>query len=253
MDQPLTLHAQIFDDLDALSRAAAQASQDLVLGAIAARGRCAIALAGGHTPAHTYALWASGFPLPWPRTHFFWGDERYVPPDDAQSNFRMFREALLDRVPVPAENVHPMPTGLLKPEDAASSYEQTLRQFFGSGAPAFDLVLLGLGGEGHTASLFPGSPALLEKDRWVVAVDVEAEPHLRLTLTFPVLNCARNVFFLVSGAEKRGVIASLEKEPELAATRYPAARVQPQGRVVWFLDRAAAAGLVSGSQFLTEA
>jgi 6-phosphogluconolactonase len=243
MDQPLSVHAQVFDDLDALSRAAAQASRDLALGAIAARGRCAIALAGGHTPARTYSLWASDFPLPWLQTHFFWGDERYVPPDDAHSNFRMFREALLDRVPVPGENVHPMPTGLPKPGDAALAYEHTLRQFFGSGPPAFDLILLGLGGEGHTASLFPGSPALLEKERWVVAVDVPAEPHVRLTLTFPVLNCARRVFFLVSGAGKSEVIAAIEREPELAAKRYPAARVQPPGRVVWFLDRAAASGL----------
>jgi 6-phosphogluconolactonase len=243
MDQPLSVNAQVLDDLVALSRAAAQASRDLVLGAIAARGRCAIALAGGHTPARTYSLWADEFALPWAQTHFFWGDERYVPPDDVHSNFRMFREALLDRVRVPAENVHPMPTGLARPEDAASAYERTLRQFFASGPPAFDLILLGLGDEGHTASLFPGSPALLEKDRWVVAVDVQAKPHLRLTLTLPVLNCAHKVFFLVSGAGKREVIAALDREPELAATRYPAARVQPQGRVVWFLDRAAAAGL----------
>jgi len=241
--QPLSMNAQIFDDLDALSRAAAQASRELALGAVAARGRCAIALAGGYTPERTYSLWASDFPLPWKQAHFFWGDERYVPPDDPHSNFRMFKEALLNRVAIPAENVHPMPTGFPKPEDAASVYEHTLREFFASGPPAFDLILLGLGGEGHTASLFPGSPALTEKNRWVAAVDVPVEPHLRLTLTPPVLNCARNVFFLVSGAGKSEVIASLAKEPELAAKRYPAAHVQPQGRVVWFLDRAAAAGL----------
>jgi 6-phosphogluconolactonase len=243
MDQPISVNAQIFDDLDALSRAAAQASRDLALDAIAARGRCAIALAGGNTPARAYALWTSDFRLPWLQTHFFWGDERYVAPDDPQSNFRMFREALLDRVAVPAENVHPMPTGLPKPEDAAVAYEHTLRQFFGSGPPAFDLILLGLGGEGHTASLFPGSPALMEKDRWVVAVDAPVEPHLRLTLTLPVLNRAREVIFLASGAGKSEVIASMERQPELAAMRYPAACIQPQGRVVWFLDRAAAAGL----------
>jgi 6-phosphogluconolactonase len=243
MDHPLRMNAQVCDDLDALSRAAARASRELVLGAIAARGRCAIALAGGHTPERTYSLWASDFPLPWPQTHFFWGDERYVPPEDPQSNFRMFREALLERVPVPAENVHPMPTLLPKPEDAALAYEHTLRQFFASGPPAFDLILLGLGGEGHIASLFPDSPALIEKERWVVAVDVQAEPHLRLTLTLPVLNCARNVFFLVSGEGKREVIASLAREPGLAAKRFPAALVQPEGRAVWFLDRAAAAGL----------
>jgi 6-phosphogluconolactonase len=243
MDEPLSLNAQIFDDLDALSRAAAQASQELALDAIAERGRCAIALAGGHTPARMYSLWASDFPLPWAQTHFFWGDERYVPLVDPHSNFRMVREALLDRVRVPNENVHPMPTGLATPEAAAAAYERMLREFFASGTPAFDLILLGLGVEGHTASLFPGSPALLEKDRWVVAVDVPTKPNLRLTFTLPVINCARNVFFLVSGAEKREVIASLEREPELAATRYPAARVRPRGRIVWFLDRAAASGL----------
>jgi 6-phosphogluconolactonase len=136
------MNAQVFDDLDALSRAAAQASRELALGAIAARGRCAIALAGGHTPERTYALWASDFPLPWKQTHFFWGDERYVPPDDPHSNFCMFKEALLDRVAIPAENVHAMPTGFPKPEDAASVYEHTLREFFASGAPAFELICL---------------------------------------------------------------------------------------------------------------
>ncbi len=146
---------------------------------------------------------------PWERVHLFWGDERYVPHDDPASNYRMARESLIAHVPIPAENVHPMPTDLPQPEKAAEAYEAELRRFFGTGAPGFDLQLLGLGVEGHTASLFPGSPALEEKERWVAAVVAPAKPPQRLTLTLPVLNQGRNTLFLVTGADKRPIVAAL--------------------------------------------
>jgi 6-phosphogluconolactonase len=133
-----------------------------------------------------------------------------------------------------------MPTELPQPEKAAEAYEAELRRFFGAGAPAFDLQLLGLGVEGHTASLFPGSPALEEKERWVAAVEAPAKPPQRLTLTLPVLNQARNTFFLVVGEDKRKIIAALRGEASPGPSPYPAARIQPSGPAVWFLDKAAA-------------
>src|SRR6266436_5103539 len=152
----------------------------------------------------------------------------------------MARQTLIDHVPIPKENVHAMLTNFPSPEKAAEAYEVELRKFFGEGAPAFDVQLLGLGGEGHTASLFPGSPALNEKQRWVAAVRAPAEPPDRLTLTPVVLNCGRNTFFLVAGENKREILSALRSEPESKLSQYPAARIRPSGRVLWFLDQAAA-------------
>jgi 6-phosphogluconolactonase len=216
---------------------------DTMRDAVKQRGRFAVALAGGRTPAKLYALWAHaenyGVHTPWDRVHLFWGDERCVPHDDPRSNCRMAREILIAHVPIPAANVHPMPTDLPQPEKCAEAYESEMRQFFGSAPPAFDLQLLGLGPEGHTASLFPGSPAVEEKQRWVAAVEAPIRPSQRLTLTPVVLNQGRNTFFLVSGADKREVIAALRSEPASKPSRYPAGRIQPAGRVLWFLDEAA--------------
>lgn len=170
----------------------------------------------------------------------FWGDERYVPADDPLSNFRMTRE-MLSHVPIPAANVHPAPTSLPTPEKAAEAYDAQLRGFFGADQPVFDVTLLGLGPEGHTASLFPGSPALEEKQRWVVAVQVAAKPPNRLTFTLPVLNRSRNTYFLVAGKDKREILAALRSQPDSPPSQYPAGRVRPiDGRVLWFLDQAAA-------------
>lgn len=240
----MKMDARIFPDSDALSRAALEELVRIVSDAVKERGRFAIALAGGHTPAKLYQMWAQaekgGMRTPWERVHLFWGDERYVPREDPASNYRMARESLIAQVPIPAENVHPMPTGLPLPEKAAETYEAELRPFFGAGAPAFDLQLLGLGVEGHTASLFPGSTALEEKERWVAAVEAPAKPPQRLTLTLPVLNQARNTFFLVTGADKRAILTALREQSTQGSGPYPAARVQPKGPVVWFLDKAAA-------------
>jgi len=173
--------------------------------------------------------------------HIFWGDERYVPLDDLRNNYRMARETLLDAVPCPTANVHPMPTDLPDPEAAAQEYEKTLRSYFPTAWPHFDLVLLGLGDEGHTASLFPESPALVERRRWVVAVKAPSEPPLRLTLTLPALTQAANVYFLVTGSNKSQALHHvLTETPDLK--NYPAAGVRlAPGTVIWWVDREAAA------------
>jgi 6-phosphogluconolactonase len=237
------METRVFDDLDSLSQDALEELLRILDDAVAQRGRFAIALAGGHTPARMYSLWANDKyreKTPWDRVHLFWGDERYVSTDDPLSNYRMTREALIAHVPISAENVHPMPTNFARPSDAAEAYEIELRKFFGHTPPAFDLQMLGLGPEGHTASLFPDSPALEEKTRWVAAVEAPAKPTTRLTLTLPVLNCGLNTFFLVAGKDKREILSALRKETNPDQTHYPAARIRPVGHVLWFLDKAAA-------------
>ena len=241
----MKLDTRVLPDIDALSRAALEELLSDLQDAIKQRGRGAIALSGGHTPEKMYTLWAANEKYrnetDWNRVHFFWGDERYVPHDDPLSNYRMTREALLQNVPIPAANVHAVPTNLGTPQQAAEAYDQELRKFFGSAAPAFDVTLLGLGPEGHTASLFPDSPALQEKTRWVVPVHVEAVPPNRLTFTLPVLNSSRNTYFLVAGENKREILAALRAEPDSHPSAYPAGRIRPaDGRVLWFLDQAAA-------------
>lgn len=240
----MKMDARVFSDLHALSRAALEELLRIAEDAVTQRGRFSVALSGGRTPAELYSLWAQAEAQDartlWDRVHLFWGDERYVPHDDPLNNYRMARETLILHVPIPAANVHPMPTGLPQPDKCAEAYELELRKFFGSEPPAFDLQLLGLGLEGHTASLFSGSPALDEKRRWVVAVEAPATPSRRLTLTPVVLNRGRNTFFLVSGADKSDIVGALRREPASNASRYPAGRIQPAGRVLWFLDKAAA-------------
>jgi 6-phosphogluconolactonase len=241
----MKLDTRVLPDIDALSRAALEELLSDLQDAIKQRGRGAIALSGGHTPEKMYTLWAANEKYrgetDWNRVHFFWGDERYVSQDDPLSNFRMTRETLLKNVPIPAANVHAVPTNLGTPQQAAEAYDQELRKFFGSAAPAFDVTLLGLGPEGHTASLFPDSSALEERTRWVVPVHVEAVPPNRLTFTLPVLNSSRNTYFLVAGENKREILAALRAEPDSRPSAYPAGRVRPaDGRVLWFLDQAAA-------------
>jgi 6-phosphogluconolactonase len=242
----MNMDERVFEDLEALSRGALGELQRIARESVQQRGRFAIALAGGRTPASLYSMWAQtdakAAGAPWDQVHLFWGDERYVEHDDLLSNYRMTREALLSRVAIPAENIHAMPTDCASPDDCASAYERDLRKFFGADAPAFDLQLLGLGPEGHTASLFPGSVALEEQVRWVEAVEAAATPHQRLTLTPVVLNQGRNTWFLIAGADKRQIVQALRDQDEKTrnASPYPAARLQPAGGAVWFLDRAAA-------------
>jgi 6-phosphogluconolactonase len=240
----MKLDTRILPDLVSLSRAALEETLAIIQGAVAKRGRFAIALSGGHTPEKMFSLWAQTAQYrdktPWDRVHLFWSDERYVPANDPRSNYHMARETLTSRVPVPAENVHPMPTNLASPEECATAYEAELRKFFGSEPPAFDVQLLGIGEEGHTASLFPASPVLDEKLRWVAAVRVKAEPPQRITLTPVVLNQGRNTFFLVAGEGKRAILSAIRDESNSKPSQYPAATIHPATEPIWFLDQAAA-------------
>jgi 6-phosphogluconolactonase len=241
---------RVFSDAHELSVRAAEATVGVINEAVRATGRCSLVLSGGHTPRTLYGLLASQFRerLPWEHVHVFWGDERYVPAGDPQSNYRMAKEALLDHVPCPVTNIHPMPTHFTSADLAARDYEATLRNHFLTDWPRFDLVLLGLGDDGHTASLFPGSPALAERTRWVVAVQQPAvKPPLRLTLTLPAITRAAAVFFLVAGSSKTSAL-----HHTLAGTSdwrvYPAAAVRPeQGQVVWWVDSEAAAPHTTGA------
>jgi 6-phosphogluconolactonase len=236
---------RVFPDREALSREAAHALAQRVQETMARAGHFSLVLSGGRTPRTLYRVLATdyGDALPWTRIRLFWGDERYVPRDDLHSNYRLVRETLLDHVSIPAENVHPMPTDQPDPAEAAMAYERTLRTLFPSPWPRFDLVLLGMGADGHTASLFPGSPVLDEQARWVVPVRAPVEPARRLTLTLPVLNHAAVVFFLVSGPEKAEVLRrALTGSPD--PTVCPAAAVRPvEGELIWWVDEPAAASL----------
>ena len=237
----MKMDASVFSDLEALSRAALTGLLEIMHDAVTARGRFAIALAGGNTPSKLYRMWAepqASAATPWERVHLFWGDERYVPAEDPLSNYRMARETLISQVPIPAANVHAVPTNLSPAEKAAEAYERELKTFF-PGAPEFDLQLLGLGPEGHTLSLFPGSPVLEEKQRWVAAVEVPAKPPQRITFTPVVANQALHTFFLVAGKDKREIVGALRRDPEGGASQYPAARIRPAGGVKWFFDQAA--------------
>ncbi len=216
-------------------------------GEAAARGSFALALPGGSTPKALYALLADArrpfaARIPWGRTQVFFGDERHVPPDHPDSNFGMVRQALLAHVPVLAGNVHRIRGELPDADAAAAAYERELRAALGE-PPALDLVLLGLGEDGHTASLFPGSPALEERERWVAAPWVERLGARRITLTLPALEAARQVLFLVTGAAKSAALRRALREPA-GAESVPASRVRPRsGRVLWLADRAAAGSL----------
>jgi 6-phosphogluconolactonase len=218
--------------------------------AVEQRGRFTIALSGGSTPKNLYNLLATNArtALPWDRMFFFWGDERHVPPTDPDSNYRMADETMLSKIPVPAANVFRMKTENPDAASVAEEYEQTLRKFFQlepGQVPTFDLILLGMGPDGHTASLFPGTAALQEKSRLVVANWVEKMKTHRITLTLPVLNAARCVTFLVSGTDKASVLRAVLEE-DAPGEQYPSKLVCPrQGKLIWLVDRAAASALSS--------
>lgn len=210
--------------------------------ALAAKRPFRVSLSGGSTPKILYALLASNEfrgRFPWTRVSWYWGDERFVPYDHPESNYRMTREAMLSKAPVPPENIHPMPADG-PPEEAASRYQRTLQTAYGAAAldparPLFDITLLGLGTDGHTASLLPGAPVLQERERWVAAVS-HGRPEVRLTVTYPVIESSRQVAFLVTGKEK----AAIFRDIRAGGSQVPAARVRPVGDLVWFVDRAAA-------------
>jgi 6-phosphogluconolactonase len=231
---------QLYETPEALAEAAARAFVDRAAESIAERGRFAVALAGGSTPKATYGVLARDHAedVDWPNVHVFFGDERTVPPDHEDSNYRMAREALLDRVPV--GSIHRM-RGELQPNEAAASYETDLRQFF-EGEAVLDLVMLGIGDDGHTASLFPETPALEVTDRLAVANPVPKLDTTRLTLTAPVLSAARAVNFLVAGEGKAEALREI-LEGDADPRRYPAKLVRPLGGPTWLVDRTAAQSL----------
>jgi 6-phosphogluconolactonase len=232
-------HIEVVADPLALAERVAE----WMTGAAAAKeGRFRVALSGGATPRALYGLLASDrfrSRFPWQRTFWFWGDERFVPYDHPESNYRMVREAMLARAPIPPANIHPIPTDG-DPEDAARRYERTLKSEYGSPEldatrPFFDITLLGLGEDGHTASLLPGDGLLDERRRWVGAV-AHGRPEIRITLTYPVLESSRHVAFLVAGEGKAAALRRLRA----GDSRLPAARVRPLGELILFVDAAAA-------------
>jgi len=216
--------------------------------AVADRGRFAIALSGGSTPKALFNLLATNArtAMPWDRTFFFWGDERHVPPTDPESNFKMANEAMLSKIPVAPSNIFRVEAENPDAAAAAAAYEKVLMKFFSlqpGEFPQFDLILLGMGPDGHTASLFPGTAALQEKSRLVVANWVEKFKTHRITSTLPVLNAARAVAFLVSGTDKAEALKQV-LEGNAPGEQYPSKLVKPlNGKLLWLLDRAAASGL----------
>lgn len=231
-------HVEILSDKAVL----VQRALDLVLkklqAAIAERGYFTIALSGGSTPKPLYEALAQE-DLPWDKIQVFWGDERYVPPTHPDSNEGMTRTAWLNHVPIPATNVHPMPTDAADPAVAAQQYEQTLQQVFQVAPgkfPSLDVVLLGMGDDGHTASLFPHTPALQVSDRLITVGNKDGQP--RLTFTASLINQARCVVFMVAGASKQPALAQIFA-PAADAAQYPARMIQPQGELWWLLDQAA--------------
>jgi 6-phosphogluconolactonase len=243
---------RVFDTPEEL----AQRLADWMAARLSARsGRIALCLSGGTTPQRLYELLGAAprrQQIPWPRTHCFWGDERLVPHDDSRSNFRMAREALLQHVPIPPDNVHPVPAERTNAAQAAAAYERVLKGFYGAAAldaarPLFDLTLLGLGEDGHIASLFPKSPALAEIDKWAVAA---AGPDAveRITLTYPALASSAATVLLVAGAHKGAVLSRLRAgDPAL-----PATHLRPVGDLFYFTDRAAAAAPAPAPAFSGE-
>ena len=234
------MNVQVFDSPEAL---AASVAEWLVAVLGDTPGKVAVSLSGGSTPKRLYQLLATPAfrdRIPWERLHLFFGDERFVPPDDVRSNFRMVSEALLAHVPVPAENVHVVPTEGVTAEQAAAAYAAAMARFYGAAVldparPLFAVTLLGLGTNGHTASLFPDEPVLDEAGRWAAAVSPPGEPT-RITMTYPALDSSAQAAFLVTGADKKEMLARLRA----GDTGIPAGRVRPVGELHVFADRAAA-------------
>ncbi len=237
-EQEMKKIVEVLPDLESLIERSLAITLDRIHTAITERGACAIALAGGSTPKPLYEA-ISQQSLPWDKIHIFWGDERYVPPDHPDSNQLMARTAWLNKVPIPAANIHPIPTGEADPTVAASIYEQELLKFFQVSPgelPVFDIILLGIGDDAHTASLFPHTAALKVSDRAVTVGNKDGQP--RITFTYTLINQARCVMFLVAGASKRAALAQIFA-PVADADTYPSRLIQPQGTLWWLLDRAA--------------
>jgi 6-phosphogluconolactonase len=241
------MRIEVAEHADALNHCVAEQFVRLTTAAVEARGRCAVALSGGSTPKNVYQLLAAPAfraRVRWGDIHFFWGDERHVPPDHPDSNYRMAVEAMLSKVPVPPANVHRVRSELPDAERAAREYEETIRaRVAGALLPRFDVIHLGIGTDGHTASLFPGSAALGERERLCVANWVEKFAGYRITLTLPILNAARAAIFIVTGAAKAPIIQQVLRDRD-ATPPFPAQLIRPvDGECWWMLDQAAAGEL----------
>jgi len=236
-----------FDDPECLSHAAADLFVQLARKAVYERGRFSVALSGGKTPLRTYQLLAQRpwrDQTPWTNIHFFWSDERCVAADDDRNNARMAKRALLNHVPVPSAHVHPIRCDA-DSKAGAAHYNALLRTHFSAKAPALDLVFLGLGRNGHTASLFPFSPVMEQKKRWAAEVYVIEQQMYRATLTPTLINAARVVAFLVSGSEKAQIVETV-LEGETDTRRLPAQLIRPyNGQLIWMLDQTAASRLTA--------
>ncbi|MEX2365003.1 MAG: 6-phosphogluconolactonase [Pseudohongiellaceae bacterium] len=233
---------QVYTGREQLEIAAAKRWVELAGESLRARNSFHVALAGGATPEPVYRL-LQHENLDWERIHLYWGDERDVPADHPESNFRMVKQALIDHVPIPATNVHPIQVQA-DIEQSVQAYREVLMNVHhaGKGIPCFDLIMLGVGDDGHIASLFPESSALTVNDTPVVSVYVEKLSSWRVTLTYPVLDAARNLMLLVAGEAKAPVVASVLGGAD-SEQKYPVQKLSPQGRVEWYLDTAAASSM----------
>ncbi len=234
---------EVFPNAEALTRAASERIADLLIKTIQEKTRATLVLTGGKTPMPIYEMLATPFssnPIDWKRVHFFWGDERCVSPENPDSNFGMARDALISKIVAPHENVHRM-RGELNAEDAAALYEREILDFFqGPGIPSFDLLLLGMGEDGHTASLFPSTQ--WDEERFIIANHVPQSGAKRVSMTPLILNAAANIIFLVAGRDKAKALACVLKNP---ACDYPAAKIRASHeRLVWMVDNSAASLLV---------
>jgi 6-phosphogluconolactonase len=239
---------QLFEDKTALSVAAAELFVRVARQAVEEKERFTVALTGGSSPVELYNMLTQSpylEQIPWQQIYVFWGDERWVPLTDDRSNAKMAQEAFLNQVPIPQEQVYPMWADDTEPEKFAEYYEALLKKHFGTNAPQFDLILLGMGDDGHTASLFPGTAVLYETEHWVQAYYLAPQSMYRVTLTAPLINQAKNICFLTFGSNKAKALYEVlggEQNPEL----YPSQLIQPQnGEVLWFVDESAAALLTS--------
>lgn len=242
-----------FADIRQASRTAVKYIIDIAGAAVADKGFCTIVLAGGTTPKLTYELLslpANAAQINWQQCHLFWGDERWVTAEHPDSNYFMAVRALLSKIPIPPQNIHRISTEYKDPATGAAMYEKHLHHFFhragrtsgnspaeNNTLPRFDLILLGMGTDGHTASLFPRSPLLGEKRKWVASVPggTGSPPVPRITLTLPVFNQADNVLFLIAGQRKRALLHAIQARPKEAAELYPAARIKPAGNLAWLV------------------
>lgn len=237
---------KVFKDVPSLCEATADFIIDLANKQITANGQFVLVLSGGGTPNELYKLLATESyqkRMPWKNTIIFWGDERCVGLDDKLNNSYVAKSLLLDKIDIPAANLHITPVDL-SPAEAAIKYEQDLKDFFKGKLPKFDLIFLGLGENAHTASLFPGTEVLREKVRWVKEVYVEEQKMYRITMTEPVLNQAHNIIFLVTGKSKAEVLHTIFNSP-FQPEKYPAQLIKPvDGNLYWYMDEAAAAEIV---------